>query len=284
MRLPGARIVLECSEAGRRRSHLRPARRRRAADLRRAVRLRGAAPHPGPPGGGGRPRGGGVRARDREGRRVPGHLRAGLHESRDRAAGRHDGFDPHRRVHRAGPDPPDRQRRLPGGRQRRHHPLGDQAQLPGQGRQGPGPDHPRGVPHRGDRPPRSGARRSAQGHPGQGDGAHLAREGHDALLQPELRRPPGPDQAGGPRAGARQAAGALRGRRRDLGRRQRRTAGAGRADADPGHHHADGPGGIPVRAPAVAGDARHARDLLRELRRAPLRRAGLGRARASTTG
>ena len=93
------------SEAGRRRPHLRPARRRRAADLRRAVRLRGAAPHPGPPGGGGRPRGGGLRALDRESRRVPGHLGTGLHESRDRAAGRHDGFDSHRRVHRAGARP-----------------------------------------------------------------------------------------------------------------------------------------------------------------------------------
>ena len=93
------------------------------------------------------------------------------HEPGDRAAGRPDGLDPDRGLHRAGADAPDRQRRLPGGRQRRHHPLGHQAQLPGEGRQGPGPDHQGGVPHRGHRPPGAGARRPAQGHPGQGVGA-----------------------------------------------------------------------------------------------------------------
>ncbi len=92
------------------------------------------------------------------GRDQPGH----------RAAGRPDGLDPDRGLHRAGADHLDRQRRVPGGRQRRHHPLGHQAQLPGEGRQGPGPDHQGGVSHRRHRAPGAGPRGPAEGHPGQG--------------------------------------------------------------------------------------------------------------------
>ena len=98
VKLPGARVVLECLKREGVDTHLRPARRRRPADLRRAVRLRGAAPHPRPPGGGRRPRRRGLRARDRQGRRVPGDLGARLHESGDRAAGRPHGLDPDRRA------------------------------------------------------------------------------------------------------------------------------------------------------------------------------------------
>ena len=53
----------------------------------------------------------------------------------------------------------DRDRRVPGGRHRRHHAAGDQAQLPGH-RPGRHPARDRrGVPHRVDRSPRPGARR-----------------------------------------------------------------------------------------------------------------------------
>ena len=71
---------------------------------------------------------------------------------------RADGLDPDRRPHRPGRDLPDRQRRLPGGRHRRHHPALHQAQLAGEGHGQARRDHPRGLPHRDLRPPRPGAR------------------------------------------------------------------------------------------------------------------------------
>ena len=93
-------------QAGRRGSHLRSAGRRGPADLRRPVRLRGAAPHPGAPGGRRRARGGRLRADDRQGRGLPRHLGAGRDQPGDRAAGRADGLDPDRGLHRSGADPP----------------------------------------------------------------------------------------------------------------------------------------------------------------------------------
>ena len=136
-------------EAGRGRPHLRAARRRGPADLRRAVRLRGhcatswSARRPRPAT---RPTATRARpARSASASSPPARPRTNLVTALQDA---HDGLDPDRRLHRAGADAPDRQRRLPGSRQRRHHPLGHQAQLPGQGRQGPGRDHQGGVPHR----------------------------------------------------------------------------------------------------------------------------------------
>ena len=66
---------------------------------------------------------------------------------------------------RPGPDLHDRQRRLPGGRHRRHHPALHQAQLAGQGHRAARRDHPPGVPRRDERPARPGARRHPQGRP-----------------------------------------------------------------------------------------------------------------------
>ena len=76
-----------------------------------------------------------------------------------------DGFDPDRGADRAGPDLHDRQRRLPGGRHRRHHPALHQAQLAGQGHREARRDHPPGVPRRDPRPARAGAGRHPQGRP-----------------------------------------------------------------------------------------------------------------------
>ena len=56
---------------------------------------------------------------------------------------------------RPGADARHRPGRLPGGRHRRHHAPVREAQLPGQGRQGPRDHHQEGVLHRQDRPSRA---------------------------------------------------------------------------------------------------------------------------------
>ena len=258
-------------EARGRGPHLRPARRRRAADLRRPVRLRRDPPHPRPPGGGRRARGRGLLPHHRPDRRLPGHLGPRGDQPGDGAAGRPHGLDPARRLHGPGADAPDRQRRLPGGRQRRHHALRDQAQFPGQGRQGPRRDHQGGLPHRLHRPPGPGARGPAQGHPGQGVALRVPGERAPALLQPDLRRPPGADQEGRARHRAGQAPRALRGRRRHLVGRLAGALRAGRADAGAGDPDPHGPGRLPDGASAVARHAGHARDVLRQHGRPPFR-------------
>ena len=107
----------------------------------------------------------GLRPLDRQARRRPRHLRPRRHQRRHRHDRRADGLDPDRRADRAGPDLHDRQRRLPGGRHRRHHPALHQAQLAGQGHREARRDHPPGVPRRDPRPPRPGARRHPEGRP-----------------------------------------------------------------------------------------------------------------------
>ena len=67
-----------------------------------------------------------------------------------RADGQHPGGLPDR----PGADPPDRQRRVPGGRHHRHHPPGHQAQLPGEATRGSGAGGARGVLRRPLRPAR----------------------------------------------------------------------------------------------------------------------------------
>ena len=116
-----------------RRHGVRLSRRRGAADLRRAVPAERHPPHPRAPRAGRRPRRRGLRPLDRQARRRPRHLRPRRHQRRHRHDRRADGLDPDRRADRPGPDLHDRQRRLPGGRHRRHHPALHQAQLAGQG-------------------------------------------------------------------------------------------------------------------------------------------------------
>ncbi len=74
------------------------------------------------------------------------------------------GLDPDGGHHGPGGHRRDRDRRVPGGRHRRHHPLGHEAQRARDPRRGHPPRHPRGVPHRHDRSPRARARRHPQGH------------------------------------------------------------------------------------------------------------------------
>ena len=95
---------------------------------------RAAEVHPHAPRAGRRPHGRRLRPRHRQGRRLPRHQRPRRHQPGHRPRHRQHGLRPDGRHHRPGPDRPDRQRRLPGGRHHRHHPPDHQAQLPGQGR------------------------------------------------------------------------------------------------------------------------------------------------------
>ena len=270
MKLSGARILLECLK-------------REGVDLIFGLPggavlpiydvlydFRGHSPHPRAAGGRGGPRGGGLLAHDGQGRRLPRHLRARRDEPGHRAPGRADGLDPDRRLHRAGADAPDRQRRVPGSRQRRHHALGDQAQLPGQGRQGPGAHHQGGVPHRLHRPSRARARGPAEGHPRQGVALRVSVGSAPALLQPDVRGASRADQEGRAVARAGQAAGALRGRRRHLVGRLARARRAGGADPGPGDADPHGARRLPDGASPVPRHAGHARDVLRQHGGAPL--------------
>ena len=116
--------------------------------------------------------------------------------------------------HRAGADPPDRQRRLPGMRHGRHHAAVHQAQLPGQERRRPAARAARGVPHRHERTAGAGGGRHPEGHPvRQGrllEAEGLRPQGLPAEAQGRPRQDPGRDRADA----ARQAAAVLHRRRR----------------------------------------------------------------------
>ena len=161
--------------------------RRGAADLRRDLPAERHPPHPRAPRAGRRPRRRGLRPLDRPARRRPRHLRPRRHQRRHRHDRRADGLDPDRRADRPGPDLHDRQRRLPGGRHRRHHPPLHQAQLAGEGPGEARRDHPPGVPRRDPRPPRPGARRHPEGRPVRHRALHRARGG--ARPRTTSRRP-----------------------------------------------------------------------------------------------
>ena len=81
---------------------------------------------------------------------------------------RHDGFGAARLPDRAGADPPDRLRRLPGMRHGRHHAPLHQAQLPREDDRGAAAHPARGLLRRRQRPARPGRGRPAEGHPVQG--------------------------------------------------------------------------------------------------------------------
>ncbi len=73
----------------------------------------------------------GLRAGDRQGRRLHGDLGPGRDEPGDADRRRVHGLGADRRDHRSGRQRRDRHRRLPGGRHLRHHDADHQAQLPG---------------------------------------------------------------------------------------------------------------------------------------------------------
>ena len=155
------------------RGRLRAARRVHPARLRPVAGV-ADPPHPRAPRAGRRAHGRGLRPRHRPPRRGAGDVRSGGDEPRDPADGRLHGLDPDGGDHRAGADEGDRQRRLPGVRHGRHHPLGDEAQRAGDDARGAADGDPPGVPHRHHRPARPGARRRAQGRAAGADGVGLA--------------------------------------------------------------------------------------------------------------
>ena len=251
--------------------------RRQPAHLRR-LRGRGYPPHPGPPRGGRRPRRGGLREGHRQGRRGVRHQRPRGHQPADPDHRRDDGLGPGRVHHRPGAHRPARHRRLPGGRHDRHHDAGRQALGDDPEPAGAAAGDPRGIPARPHRPSRPGA----GGHPpGPLAGGHLLRAGPGrapARLPAPRGGQPEADPPGRQGARRRPAPGDLR---RWRGRQRQRLARAARLRhlrQVPDHVHADGPGRVPGAAPAVAGDARHARHADGQLRdgrgRPDLRRRG----------
>ena len=219
-----------------------------------------------------------------EGRRRAGHLGP----RRDQRGHRHrhgvHGLDPDGRPHRPGADARDRPGRVPGVRHRRHHAALRQAQLPGQGREGPRGHDQEGLLPRQHRPSGSGAGRHPEGRHAGEDRVQLPEDGHAALVQPRHQGPRRPDQEGRAAAARGEAADGLCRRRRDPQQR-RAAAHAPRAAARlPVHEYADGPGRVPGHRPAVHRHARHARHRRVEhgdaaLRRADRRRRALRRPR-----
>ena len=249
------------------RGRLRAPRRVHPAGLRPAAGV-ADPPHPRAPRAGRRAHGRGLRPRHRASRRGAGDVGPGGDEPRDAADGRLHGLDPDGGDHRAGADEGDRQRRLPGVRHRRHHPLGDEAQRAGDDARGAADGDPPGVPHRHHRPARPGARRRAQGRAAGADGVGLAvrrrRRRLAARLPPDGQGSRPDDPRGGPADPRVDPPGALRRRRHPQGARRRRAARARRADRHPRRHDADGPWRVPRRPPARA---RHARDARQRHRR-----------------
>ncbi len=114
-----------------------------------------------------------------------------------------------------GADARDRPGRIPGMRHGRHHAALRQAQLPGQGRQGPGRDDGQGLPHRAHRPARAGAGRHPEGRQPRQVQVRVPACGGDALVQPGGQGASGPDQEGDATDPQRRAADDLHRRRRD---------------------------------------------------------------------
>ena len=108
----------------------------------------------------------------------------GRHQRGHRHRHRVHGLDPDGRPHRPGADARDRPGRVPGMRHGRHHAALRQAQLPGQGRQGPRGHDQEGVLPRRDRPARPGAGRHPEGRHAGEDRVRVPEDGVAALVQP----------------------------------------------------------------------------------------------------
>ena len=253
--------------------------RRGPADLRRHVPAGQAQAHPGAPRAGRRPRRRGLCALHRQGRRDAGDLRPWRDQRRDGPHRRPDGLDPARVPHRAGADASHRQRRVPGVRHGRHHAPLHQAQLSGEERERSLARAARGVPHRGERPARSGGDRHPEG--------RAVRQGHvsgaegrfDQDLPAEGQRRHRQDQDRGRHAGQRQEADHLFGRRHHQLRQGGKPSAARVRAAHrlSGDLDADGARRVPGGRSAVARHARHARHLRGELDDARLRRDAVHR-------
>ena len=131
--LTGSQSPDRIVSARRRRDPLRLSRRRDHPRLRRALRLsRPAAPHPRAPRAGRRPAAQGyARVSGRVGD-LPGHLRPGCDEHRDRTGRRADGLHAAGARHRTGRFDTAGNRRLSGDQLRRDHAGRHEMELPGQ--------------------------------------------------------------------------------------------------------------------------------------------------------
>ena len=183
-------------------------------------------------------------------------------------------FDPHRLPHRPGPDPPDRQRRVPGSRHHRHHASRHQAQLPGQARRRPRPGGARSVLRCAVGPSRAGGDRPAEGH------CHRQGALHGGQLRPSSYRP----QTEPEHSQIAKAIALLKQAKRPMvytggGVINAGPAASSRADAVhphdrlPDHQHADGAGRVSGKGSAVPRHAGHARHLRIQSRDARLRRS-----------
>ena len=185
----------------------------------------------GAPRAGRRPHGAGLRARDRQGRRRDGDVRARRDEPRHAGRRRVPRLDAARGRDGPGADAPDRHGRLPGGRHDGHLPADRQALLPRhEGRGHPARVHG-GLPPRLDGAPGAGADRHPEGHREHVVHVPLAQADRPARLPADRQGPPAADPGGGARDRARQEARALRRRRHHQRRRRGRAARARRGDA-----------------------------------------------------
>ena len=190
---------------------------------------------------------------------VHGDQRSRRHQPGDPARGREHGLRPRRRDHRPGAERRHRHRCLPGGRHPRHHDADHEAQLPHhQPRRHPA-CRGRGVPPRQHRPARARPRRRVQGRAAGRDRVPLARPDGPARLPPGHQAALEAGARGRAHDHGRQAARALRRRRRHPRPRVGRAAPARRPHRHPGRHDADGPRRLPRLPPAAHGHARHAR-------------------------
>ena len=256
------------------RGRLRISGRRGPSHLRFALQAEPAPPHPGASRAGGGPCCRGLCPLDRQGRRRAGDVGPRRHQRRDRSHRRPHGFHPDRLPDRPGADPPDRQRRLPGGRHDRHHPALHQAQLPGEGRDEAAAHGLRGLLRRPFGPSGSRGHRPAQGHPdGQGALCGAAEAGPAPQLPAAGQGRRAENRAGGGDDRQCQAADLLHRRRRDQFR-ARGLEAAGRAGAPDRlshHQHADGARRLPGVGQAVPRHAGHARHLRSQSRDVQLR-------------
>ncbi len=227
--------------------------------VRPPLRLHESAPHPGPPRAGRRARGGGVRAGDRQGRRLHGDVRARSDQPRHSDRRRVHGLGPVSGHHRAGRARLHRHGRLPGGGHLRNHAADHQAQLPGAIRRRSAAGHRGSVPSGWHRPSRTSAGRPAEGRAARARAVRLATQAGAARVStgdPPARQA-GPGGSAADRRG--QAPGPLHRWRRGPRPCDRWAAPVGRAHRHSGRDHADGPwrvSGQPSPASRHAGHAR----------------------------
>ena len=138
----------------------------------------------------------------------------GRHERGHGTGRRTDGFDPAGGPHRAGADLHDRNRRLPGGRHRRHHAALHEDELAREGHGAAVGHHPPGVPRRHERSARAGAGRHSEGRAVRNRGLRGPAGRADGALPAEGEGRSRADRAARRDDGDRRAPRVLHGRRR----------------------------------------------------------------------